>query len=87
MAVLYGDNYLDNRNDKKLKRQAMNNYLSSVDDKDKMTEEQRTSFNNEFQMIKLPVETELWRFVSTKTTNNLGAFWMKPETMKILMRG
>ena len=59
--------------------------LFSVDDKDKMTEKQRSSFKNGFQMIKLPVGTELWRFVSTKTTGNLGAFWMNPETMRILM--
>jgi hypothetical protein len=63
----------------------MTSNLFSVDDKDKMTEEQRTSFKNGFEMIKLPVGTELWRFVSTKTTGNLGAFWMKPETMKSLM--
>ena len=63
----------------------MTSYLSSVDDKDKMTEEQRASFKNGYEMIKLPAGKELWRFVSTKTTGNLGAFWMKPETMKLLM--
>lgn len=52
---------------------------------DKLSLEQEASFRSGYKKITLKKGEELWRFVSSSNTTHFGAFWIRPETMKMIM--
>jgi len=60
-------------------------YSGTIQDEEKMTSVQSNSFDNNIQTVLLPAGYELWRFISEKTDNPFGAFWIDSESMRIVM--
>ena len=52
---------------------------------DKLNSKQKESFRSGYSMVVLPKGFELWRFISQKSYNKMGAFWINCKTMTDIM--